>query len=73
MDPATKDFFQSKTTWGVMLPAINMILQHFGIHINATDATLDAFVNGVGSALFVWGQLSRTATISSVAGIKVTS
>ena len=72
MDPvATKDFFQSKTTWGFMLPMLNSVLLHFGYQLPTDDGTLTAFVNGAGAAMFLWGQTTRTATIGTVAGISI--
>ncbi len=70
-NPQTKDFLQSKTTWGMLLVALNPILAHYGLQLPLTDEVITNFMNGAGTALFIWGQLTRNTTISTVAGVAV--
>lgn len=73
MNPQTKDFFASKTTWGMLLVVINQILSHYGLQLPATDETIQSFMSGAGAALFIWGQLTRAQPIGSVGGVALPS
>ena len=73
VNPVTKDFFASKTTWGMLLISLQPVLAHFGLTLPLTDDVVTNFIQGAGSAMFIWGQLSRNATINTVAGVKVPS
>lgn len=71
INPQTKDFFQSKTTWGMLLIGLNPVLAHFGLQLPLTDDVISNFIQGAGTAMFIWGQLTRTQPITTVAGVAV--
>lgn len=67
-----KDFLQSKSTWGAIVLLLAPLLNIFGIDIDE-GAVTEAVTVVVGGLIFVWGQLTRSTKINSIAGIKVTS
>ena len=67
----TKDFFQSKTTWGAVFVILAPILNQFGITIENQEALTQAIITLVGFGMVVWGQLTRKSEINSIAGVKV--
>ena len=71
VNPQTKDFFQSKTSWGMILIALQPVLAHYGLTLPITDDVVNSFIQGAGTLLFVWGQLSRSTAINTVAGVAV--
>jgi len=67
-----KDFFASKTTWGMIVALFGPILnQYFGISPEGHGALVDAIVSAIGGVVFVWGQFTRKTEITTVASVKV--
>ena len=67
-----KDFFMSKTTWGMVVTLLGpMLTRYFGIAPEGQEALVDAVTTLVGVAVFLWGQFARKGEIVSVVGIKV--
>lgn len=67
----TKDFFQSKQTWGAIVYLLAPFLSSLGIEIDQ-QAVVDAILQIIGAGLFLWGAFSRNRKpVGSVAGIPV--
>jgi hypothetical protein len=66
-----KDLFASKTTWGALIPLLMWVLSAVGVPIPDIDEELTAqtLANISGGLLFLWGQLTRKAPITTVAGV----
>ena len=67
----TKDFFQSKATWGAIFVLLAPFLDHFGITIEDQETLTQGIVTVVGFVMVVWGQVTRKKEITSIAGVKV--
>lgn len=67
-----KDFFASKATWGAIVMLVAPALRAFGVEFDQ-QAVADAITTVAGLVLFLIGQFSRKAEITSVAGVKVKS
>lgn len=67
----TKDFFQSKSTWGALFVLLAPLLNQFGITIENQEALTQGIITVVGFGMVVWGQLTRKTEINSIAGVKV--
>lgn len=68
-----KDLFASKATWGVLIPIITRLLSAIGITIPDINEDLasQTIADVVGGLVFLWGQLTRKAPITTVAGMPV--
>lgn len=67
-----KDFFASKTTWGMIVALFGPVLnQYFGIAPDGQEMLVNAIVEVIGGVLFLWGQFTRKAEITTVAGVKI--
>ena len=67
----TKDFFQSKQTWGALFFLLGPVFKQLGIDFDeeAVVTTVTAVVGGV---FFLWGAFSSNRKpVGSVAGVKV--
>lgn len=67
----TKDFFQSKSTWGALFVLLAPFLEQFGITIENQEALIQGIITVVGFVMVVWGQITRKSEINSIAGVKV--
>lgn len=67
----SKDFFQSKQTWGAILFLVAPVLENFGISIDQ-NAVVETITQVVGGALFLFGAFSSSRKpVGSIAGVKV--
>lgn len=67
-----KDFFASKTTWGSIMLLVGPALKAAGFEFDEKEIVEQAALL-VGTVLFLVGQFTRKAEITSVAGVKVKS
>ena len=66
-----KDLFQSKTTWGILIAVADQVLQQFGIQLSDLvdiGQITNSIPEMVGIILAIYGNLTRKAPITSVAG-----
>jgi hypothetical protein len=67
-----KDFFASKTTWGMVIALVGPLLsRYFDIAPEGYAALTDSITTVVGGVMFLWGQFARKGEIVSIAGVKV--
>lgn len=67
----TKDFFQSKQTWGAIIFLLTPVLNSLGIDFDA-GAVVDVIVSVIGGVVFLWGAFSKDRKpVGSVAGFSV--
>ena len=76
-----KDLLLSRSFWGVVLAVVGMLLKSFGYSFDLSDPTLiDQILavvaigsQAIGPLLALWGIITRTGPISSIAGAKIGS
>jgi hypothetical protein len=67
-----KDLLQSKTTWGVLVPIITMLVTHYGFDLGDQQGWVDAISGLIGALLVFWGRVKAIKRVTSIAGVKVT-
>ena len=69
MNAQGKELLTSKTFWGLVIGALAMLLQNYGVHLDVSQTAAD-LVGVIGMVMSVAGLVVRKGTINSVFGIK---
>lgn len=66
----TKDFFQSKSTWGALMVLLAPLFNSIGLEVD-TSAVVESITTVIGGIVFIYGQFTRKTEITSIAGLKI--
>lgn len=69
MNTQGKELLTSKTFWGLVIGALAMVLQNYGVDINVSQTASD-LVGVIGMVMAIAGLVVRKGTINSIFGIK---
>jgi hypothetical protein len=67
----SKDLLVSKTTIGVLIAVLGPILVHYGLPPEMAGEIVNLGISVVGGLIALYGNLTRSTKIGSVAGIKI--